>query len=235
VDQAHALTLAALTLVASAACGEDGPAGPADASLADAGPVSAPDAGRDTTGLPYARAVVSYTPGASAGYGQDRLPGVVLGPPDGKGTSVGSLDVLSLGMGGEIVLDLGAIADGPGADLVVFENAFWANDEPAGVFAELGEVAVSTDAVSWRTFACDPTRDGRTAWPGCAGWSPTLAYDPFAMAPLDPARTGGDAFDLATVGLTAARYVRVRDLATDGTPPTAGFDLDAVGVVHAGP
>ena len=199
---------------------------------------TAVDAGRDTSGLPYAREVVRFTPGPGAGFGQDDLPSVVLGPPSGKGTSVGSTDVLSLGVGGEIVLGLGTqvLLDGPGPDLVVFENAFWANGRADSVFAELGEVAVSTDAVSWRTFRCGAGREeGRASWPGCAGWSPTAAYDAFVEVPLEPARTGGDVFDLAEVGLEEARYVRVRDLSTEGAGPTAGFDLDAVGLVHAAP
>ncbi len=232
----------ALALVIAAACGEDlAPAtgGDAAASAIDAGSVDggAPDAGRDTRGLPYAAEVISFEPGPGAGFGEVLLPGVVLGPPEGKGTSAGSLDVLSLGVGGVIVLGTGDVEliDGPGPDLIVFENAFWANGVKADVFAELGEVSVSTDAVSWRTFACDPTRLGRSEWPGCAGWSPALVYDPFEVVPLDPALTGGDAFDLADVGLSSARYVRVRDLATDGAAPSAGFDLDAIGLIHTRP
>lgn len=212
------------------------PTGAIDAGALDAG-ASTPDAGRDTTGLPYASEVVRFTPGASAGFGAERMPGVVLGPPQGKGTGAGSLDVVSLGVGGEVVLGTGEleIIDGPGPDLVVFENAFWANDMPQTVFAELGEVSVSTDAVSWRTFACAPILDERFEWPGCAGWTPAFAYDPFESVPLDPAVSGGDAFDLADVGLESARYVRVRDLSAAGVPPTAGFDLDAIGLVHARP
>ena len=238
---------AALVLLAALGAGCGGEAGAA--SVFDAGArgdvdggvpdASAPlDAGRDTSGLPYAREVVRFTPGPGAGYGQDDLPAVVLGPPSGKGTSVGATDVLSLGVGGEIVLGLGTqvLLDGPGPDLVVFENAFWASGRADSVFAELGEVSVSTDAVSWRTFRCEAGREeGRSTWPGCAGWSPTAAYDAFVELPLEPARTGGDAFDLAEVGLEEARYVRVRDLSTEGAAPTAGFDLDAVGLVHAAP
>jgi hypothetical protein len=48
--------------------------------------------------------------------------------------------------------------------------------------------------------------------------------------------SGGDAFDLATVGLRRARFVRIRDLQTHGpTAPAAGFDLDAIAVLHPGP
>jgi hypothetical protein len=52
--------------------------------------------------------------------------------------------------------------------------------------------------------------------------------------PLDAEVSGGDAFDLADVGLASARFVRVRDVSRAGAAPSAGFDLDAVGVVHAG-
>ncbi len=183
---------------------------------------------------PYAQQVVSYQPGAGAGHGQDKLPGVVLGPPDGKGERAASLQVLSLGVGGEIVLGFGelAIIDGPGPDLIVFENPFWAMGDPEQVFVELGEVAVSEDGEVWHTFPCDTTAASPGRWPGCAGWTPTLRYDAALMSPLDPQRTGGDAFDLAELGIARARFVRVRDMAMQGAGPSAGFDLDAVGLVH---
>lgn len=145
----------------------------------------------------------------------------------------GSLDVVSLGVGGEIVLGFDAwrITDGPGADFVVFENAFLFNKD--SVFSELGEVSVSEDGQTWFTFTCavEPVEPG--LWPGCAGWSPTRAYDPLMIDPLDPELSGGDAFDLADVGIEQARYVRIRDLSVAGGSPSAGFDLDAVGLVHA--
>lgn len=212
----------------------------ADASMdsaIDGGFVEELDAGtdtRDASTLPYARGVVRFQEGSNAGFGQNGYPGVVLGPPRGKGTGAGGLDVLSLGVGGEIVLDFGSnvIADGEGADFIVFENPFWVGGLSSGVFAELGEVSVSNDLTNWLKFPCSlqPTQPG--VYPGCAGWTPTLAYDPFVIVPLDPAKTGGDAFDLATISLQSARYVRVRDLSTSGQGETAGFDLDAVGVIH---
>jgi hypothetical protein len=207
----------------------------------DGGYVEEPDAApdlRDASTLPYVREVVSFRAGSNAGYGRDDYPGVVLGPPSGKGTSAGGLDVLSLGVGGEIVLDLGpnAIADGPGPDLIVFENPFWAGGaSQAAVFAELGEVSVSNDLTTWLTFPCSLTPSSPGVYPGCAGWTPTLQYDPFAVVPLDPARTGGDVFDLATVSARSARYVRVRDLAKSGQGSSAGFDLDAIGIIHSAP
>ena len=74
---------------------------------------------------PFAGRVVSFTPGEFAGFGQEGLPHIVLGPPHGAGAGMGSLDVLSLGRGGDIVLELGLLlVDGPGVDLLVFENPF---------------------------------------------------------------------------------------------------------------
>lgn len=181
---------------------------------------------------PYASEVVSYELGENGGYGKKDLPDVVLGPPKGKGTGAGSLDVLSLGVGGEIVLGFGerVIVDGAGPDFVVFENAFWANGDPDQPFIEPGEVAVSEDGHDWTTFPCDPSAPIDEA--GCAGLHPTLMYDADELVPLDPKQTGGDAFDLSAVQLKEARYLRIRDLADKGEGTSAGFDLDAVGLVN---
>lgn len=186
--------------------------------------------------LPYATSVVRFEPGTGAGYGDEDLPDVVLGPPSGRGLTAGSLDVLSLGEGGSIDLGFGdrVIEDGEGADFVVFENAFWPGGDRSAVFAELGEVSVSDDGDTWVAFPCDTAGDGAGSFPGCAGWSPTLEYDASALVPLDPALSGGDAFDLAELGLATARFVRITDRSSGGSPPSAGFDLDAVGVVHEG-
>jgi hypothetical protein len=209
--------------VALLACGSSEPGGEAN----DDGAASLSE---ELAALPYATELVDFEPGDGAGYGQDELPEVVLGPPVGRGPSMGSLDVLSLGVGGEIVLGLGdrVLVDGPGPDFVVFENAFFAGGDPDAAFAEPGEVAVSEDGESFLTFDCDPSGGGA----GCAGMSPTLEYDAAELVPIDPEQCGGDAFDLAEVGLERARFVRIRDLADEGTAPSAGFDLDAIGLVH---
>ncbi|HMJ02025.1 MAG TPA: hypothetical protein VK506_03735, partial [Conexibacter sp.] len=193
------LASSAVCLLAGA-CGDDG-AEPED--MTD---------GSVRAELPYASEVVSFELGTSGGYGMNKLPGVVLGPPKGGGTSAGSLDVLSLGISGEIVLGFGEreISDGPGPDLIVFENAFWANGDPDAAFTEPGEVAVSADGETWHTFACDP--DAAIEEAGCAGLHPVLKYDAAKMLELDPDETGGDAFDLAAIDLPAARYVRIRDM-----------------------
>ncbi len=212
----------ALGLVAfAAACG------PLPVVEDDAGVVVAVDAGVRPDD-PWADRVVRFEPGPGAGYGQDLLPGVVLGPPSGGGEVQGSLDVLSLGKAGVIELeftDLVAI-DGPGVDLLVFENGFTG-------FFETGVVAVSDDGVTWHEFPCAAALDGGSS--GCAGVRPVYANPALGISGTDPAVAGGDGFDLAQVGLSRARFVRVTDSGANRFygGPGGGFDLDAVAVVNA--
>lgn len=181
--------------------------------------------------------VVSFAPGACAGFGASVMPDIVLGPPAGTGRGSGSLDVVSLGIGGEIVVSFGenAIVDAAGPDFVVFENAFFGGSgtEP---FADLGEVSVSEDGQTWTTFPCTP--GDKAPYGTCAGWRPVFSTPRNGISPLDPAAAGGDAYDLADLGLTKARFVKIRDLGTatcEGQPrPTnLGFDLDAIAILHA--
>lgn len=187
------------------------------------------DAAEPEPDLPYARHLESFEAGEGAGHGQSQLPDIVLGPP-GSPT-----DALSLGSGGTIVLDFRdrVLVDGEGADFVVFENPFETPLEDDGIWEELGEVSVSEDGANWTTFRCDPAPSEDGEWPGCAGWQPVADYDPRAVVPIDPEITGGDAFDLAEVGVERARYVRIRDLSEEPNHANAaGFDLNAIGLVH---
>lgn len=188
----------------------------------------------DGPSLPYASEIVSFEPGDGAGYGQEQMPDVVLGPPAGGGTTQGSMEVLSLGAQGEIVLAFGddQIVDGEGDDFIVFENPFWPGGDESQVFAELGEVSVSEDGQNWHRFDCGYERDDPPPYEGCAGWTPTQEFDATQVA-LDREVTGGDAFDLAELGLERARYVRIRDVWGRGEEPLSGFDLDAVGLIHS--
>lgn len=158
----------------------------------------------------------------------DRLPEVVLGSPVGAGDRAGSTDVVSLGRMGGIVLvftDLVAV-DGLGPDLLVFENAFEG-------WPETGRVAASEDGLRWAWWPCDP-EDAAGGYPGCAGVNPVHAAPGNDIDPTDPGTAGGDAFDLADVGLERARFLHVRDSGANAyTPDSGGFDLDAVALVHA--
>ncbi|MFZ5444237.1 MAG: cell surface protein [Myxococcota bacterium] len=205
------------------ACGAPPPA-------VDAGvePEPVVDAGPPRPDDPWADRVVRFVPGPGAGFGQDLFPGVVLGPPSGGGDSAGSLDVLSLGNQGVIeleFLDLVAV-DGPGVDLLVFENGFTG-------FFETGAVAVSDDGVDWRTFPCGADAGVSR----CAGTRPVYANPAQGISGTEPLVAGGDGFDLSDVGLARARFVRVTDSGANRFygPPGGGFDLDAVSVVNTAP
>ena len=186
--------------------------------------------------LPYATEVVSFSAGINAGFGQNKMPGVVLGPPLPGSPQSGSLDVLTLGIGGEIILGFGerTIVNGLGPDFIVWENPFWLGGDPETPFAELGEVAVSADGETWHTFPCDIELE-QGFDPLCAGWRARADFEPCLLIPIDPTLSGGDPFDLEDIGLDEVKYVRIRDLGSEGDAPTAGFDLDAVGVVNLGP
>jgi hypothetical protein len=241
------------------ACSSDPAATEADAgpvvSLGDAGFFDAPEPeggkvavdggyeGPDGSVLRadrFVTTVVSTAYGDCAGFGMPSMPGVVLGPPAGAGSLAGGLDVLSLGYKGEIVVSFepGSIVDGPGADFIVFENAFWAGGDPNRPTAELADVSVSDDGVTWKTFPC--TAGAAPPYGSCAGWRPVHSAPSNGISPVDPSVAGGDPFDLAEVGVASARFVRIRDLGTVTCPSspgskstTVGFDLDAVAVVNA--
>lgn len=182
-------------------------------------------------GAPFAVTVVGFEPGEQAGFGQDRLPDVVLGPPRGGGDAVQSTDVVSLGVGGTIVVELGVdVVDGPGIDLVVFENAFRVGGT-GPLFVEPGHVAFSEDGSTFVEVPCAPEAEG---FAGCAGLAAVHANaDENEIDPLDPIVAGGDPFDLADIGLARARFVRIRDSGIDRGfgAPSGGFDLDAIGVI----
>ncbi len=166
----------------------------------------------------FATEVVDFTAGDGAGFGYDEFPGIVLGEPVPTPAG-GSTDVLSLGLGGSITLTFGApVVDGPGPDLVVFENPFPGWIEP-------GIVEVSADGEVWHAFPCA----AEAPFEGCAGL--TAAAYPLPGPDVQTlADVGGDAFDLADLGLTSITHVRITDAGTAAgyEPPGGGFDLDAV-------
>ena len=187
----------------------------------------------------FVTGVVSFTPGDCAGFGATALPGIVEGPPVGAGSSAGSTDVVSLGVGGSIVLSFApnAIVDGPGVDFVVFENAFYVGGNANVIYAEPAEVSVSDDGSTWQVYPCTATK---APYGACAGWHPVYSAPGDGISPVDYPTCGGDGFDLADLGVTHARYVRIRDMASETCPTdpsqktnTLGFDLDGIGIVNA--
>ena len=225
---------ASTVFVFCAGCGSATPGnGEAATGAGDRGAAGASgDFGVGTCASRFATSVVSFTAGPGPTTGQDKLPGIVLGPPKGGGTRSGSLDVATLGNGGTITLGFApsVIVDGPGTDFIVFENPFDIGGDPTKPFAELATIGVSDDGVTFKTFPCTAN-----AYPYgmCAGWHPVLANpDTNKIDPTDPAVAGGDDFDLADLGVSEARFVRITDR-VDQVGLAGTFDLDAVSIVHA--
>ncbi|HET6429423.1 MAG TPA: hypothetical protein VFJ30_13495, partial [Phycisphaerae bacterium] len=189
----------------------------------------------------FASRVVSFDPGPGYAFFPDT--NLALGGPRGAPPGAGSLDVVSLGEQGELVLGFGpgqALTDGPGEDLIVFENPLVFGPY---TFAELVRVGVSTNGQDYAFFPTwcgltGPVEPGQaidiTKVSGFAGCGPVYAdvggpgepgndVDPF-----DPAAAGGDAFDLsaladdplviaAAVDLGRIYYVKLVDVLGDGT------------------
>jgi len=217
-------------------------------SLADAGPY-APAAGQ-----PGSTAVAMDDPALVAwatdwrnylvGEGCDtrwQSPELALGQATGT-----SEDIVGLGRGGQITMTFTpAITDRPGWDFAVFENGL------SDGFLELGYVEVSSNGADFFRF----TNDSLTADPvGAFGTLDATNIDGLAGkyrqgfgTPFDLERLDGVSplLDVENIG-----YVKIVDVVGDGTMqdssgdvihdpyPTAGsagFDLDAIGVIHQVP
>ncbi len=186
----------------------------------------------------WATEIVEYAPGTELDAAF-QTPLRALGPAEGN-----AADVVSLGRGGSITLGFAdPIRDGLGFDFAVFENAF------SDTFLELGFVEVSSNGVDFFRFPSDSL----TAGPVTAFGS----VDPTEVHQLaGKYRAGyGTPFDLgqleglddSRLDLTRITQVRIVDVVGDGsdadadgdpiydpypTVGSAGFDLDAVGVLH---
>lgn len=179
---------------------------------------------------PWASSVYDFYFGTSQTFGQDSayFPQNVLGSlaSNISPTMPASTpeEVCSIGKGGFIVLEFDPpILDGVGADFTVFENAFFYNNN-SQVFDEWMMVSVSNDAQTWQTFSYD-TLTGE----GFAGRTPTAATGANYQ---DPNQSGGDSFDLKDVGLTEAKYVKLRDATQYQSSDRLSADLDAVIAIH---
>lgn len=171
---------------------------------------------------PFIIEVIEVEFGEGAGFGQDQFPSIIYGPPLGAGPNSGSLDVVSLGQDGFIVVAFEQlIVDEDGPDLIVFENVFTG-------WYETGIVSASIDGETWFTWDCD-YEDSDNGYPGCAGASPSLSHPNNCIDARDPGLAGGDAFDLADIGLSEAKFIRVADSGASGP---GGFDLDAISIVN---
>ncbi len=189
----------------------------------------------------WASVVEDY--GVGGGVIQEwRDPARALGPAEGN-----SFDIVSLGEGGVLTLGFNEpVADGLGADFVLFENGF------SDTFLEFAFVEVSSDGETYVRFdsasqtedpvgqfgGVDPAHIGALGGRYRQGWG--TPYDLGALRQHRDVITGD-------LDLSAIRYVRIVDVIGDGsvldsfgrpiydptpTEESAGFDVDAVGVIH---
>jgi hypothetical protein len=155
----------------------------------------------------------------------------LYGPPEGKGAFKGSLDVVE-NVETLTVEFQSPIVDGPGADVVVFENVFNISGQPFRRSLEPARLSFSRDGQSWSSHPTE-LQDARAPgnfrhYDGFAGITPTYATPSNGLSPNDPA-AGGDPFDLARVGLERARYLRIDYWNYDALPAIASPpDIDAI-------
>jgi hypothetical protein len=244
------LTVATATLLALAAL----LTAPAAAQLQDTGQVNTAYDRTDPDLAVWAAEVVASDRGPidhqdpdapPASFGE---PGDMLGP-DGTAVSLGDHGTLTIRLAGPVT-------DGPGDDLVVFENGF---DVGGLVYAELAFVEVSSDGA---VFARLPAFCRRTEPTGT--WDVVDPADYYNLAGNLVGGTGLDLQDLVLAGhpdvlsgavdLGAIEYVRLVDVIGDlgpggtvdhlGRPvsdpyPTAtesgGFDATGVAALHPQP
>ncbi|WNB76206.1 VPLPA-CTERM sorting domain-containing protein [Methylomonas koyamae] len=179
---------------------------------------------------------------------QNYLPGTDLvdswkTPAKALGKAVGdSFDIVSLGNGGQITLTFdNPIMNGAGYDFAIFENSF------SDTFLELAFVEVSSngnDFFRFANYSYTPSAVGAfgavdpTNLYGYAGKYKQGFGTPFDLTEL----TGITGLDLDNIN-----YVRLIDVLGNGsendalgnkiydpykTVQSAGFDLDAIGVLH---
>jgi len=191
---------------------------------------------------------VKYKGSNKATYG---YPAVALGK-----AGISSSDVVSLGDGGIATVTFNRpIANGIGSDFAVFENGQYKQGTDS-VFAELGFVEVSSDGKNFVRFPSVSNTQTSKQIGSFAPIDPANVYN-LAGAEIQGYGTAFDLNDIAdsaNIDLQNIRFVRVVDavgsintlfathdskgtIVNDPFPTpywSSGFDLDAVGVVHAG-
>jgi len=187
-------------------------------------------ASTDSRIIGWATSVLLYSPGSNVDpMWQDTS--MAVGLAEGN-----SFDVVSLGRGGSITLQLASpVNDSNGPDLAIFENSF------SDTFLELAFVEVSSDGVNFTRFPSHSQTAGPVAQYG--------TIDPTNLDGLaGKYRQGfGTPFDLADVNMSSARYIRIIDIVGNGTATdsqgniifdpyatigSAGFDLDGIAALQ---
>lgn len=213
------LAAVALAVVALAGCDGTSVVAP-DAGAAMADGSWASDATVILDPAPRVADAIVSAPGATGeGFGDaSRATNGVRG----GGPIAGGLDVYSLDFGTRTELVLAwtgsEVENGPGADIVVFENAFRVMGASSTSFMDPCVVSVSRDGETWvalphRYLAADPSRYSHDPdhWEGFAGVTPVLlSVDTNPVDPFDPIAAGGDAFDLDVLPMDGGAAERIR-------------------------
>jgi hypothetical protein len=186
---------------------------------------------------PYSYEVIRFMPGyKEGGYFEDyagiKFKEAASGPPDL--IDDGRLQpeelrgsYLPLGHGGTIVYEIkgGELIDRDGPEFVIYgDSVFTDAVETAKV-----EVAMEDDPSSYEEFPCDSVN---SPFMSCAGVHPVNTG-----RAKDPLLIGGDAFDLAKIGVRRARFIKITDTGDNKNSSdfsfSAGFDLDSIALIHA--
>ncbi|MCX7877398.1 MAG: T9SS type A sorting domain-containing protein, partial [Ignavibacteria bacterium] len=185
---------------------------------------------------------VTFGPNYSPGYGPDNqyFPQCIYGRHDTAARynipSFGPQNLLSLGTGGTIVLRFRrAIVNRPGPDFTVFENPFQYGADSTYVFSEVGIVGVSRNGVTFTEFhyRWDTIASGRYRYYNLAGATPVNGLaGPFNWGSPWQGYSGGDSFDLDSLGIDSVYFVRIRDAANLVPDGGVAFDLDAIAVIN---
>lgn len=219
-------------------------------------PGSTAVAANDSNIVGWSSSYSEYIPGSNVDL-QFQTPSMALGE---AGNSDGSnngfiFDIVSLGDGGSITLTfIDPVGNGVGADFLVFENSF------SDTFLELAWVEVSSNGIDFARFdnvsltaaAVGPFSNiDSTDILGYAGKYRGGFGTPFDLEELATSLLSNPSLD-ALVDTNRISHVRIVDISGDGTafdslvapvgpnpiydpyPSTgsAGFDLDAVAVMH---
>ncbi len=180
--------------------------------------------------LTWASRVTSYQAGTDC-LPQWQDTSKALGP-----ATEDSAHITCLGAGGTITLAFPSfIKNGPGADFAVFENSFLDG------YIEHAWVEASRDGVNFVRF---PNHSLTASPVGSFGLMDPTEVQGLGCKYRQPY---GEPYDLAEVGLDSVSHVRLVDVIGDGTArdsenriiydpfpnaQSAGFDLDAIGVLH---
>ena len=235
----------------------------AAAAAAVAGPYSPPAGVSGSTAVSSTDlALVEWASGVSSltrGPQDISASGGALATQGATAGALGAADnsTVSLGDGGSITVTFDkAITNGNGADFAVFENGFLSGGGN-NTFAELGFVDVSSDGTSFFRFPSISLTQTTTQIATFGTLDPTNIHDLAGQftasngTPLDLSELSG----VAGLDISNIVAVRVTDVVGSINPlygtrdsqgnlindpfttpfASGGFDLDAVGVIHAVP